>query len=179
MMDCSRFSDLLSDYLEGSLSPPLMQAMKDHREKCPACQRELTLESRLNEALRAGKIKEPPADFTDRLLEKLAKVPVYPISEKIPIINVVTAVVAILVLGGLLFFGVHRLLNFSNIVLLANHKFIGFAADLSDGLYNFFWNFSQQIQLLPGFFGSLVFAVIIIPLFLGWGVWETVKALRD
>lgn len=179
MMDCSQFSDLLSDYLEGSLSPPLMQAMKDHWEKCPTCQKELTLEGRLNQALRAGKLKEPPANFTNRLIEKISELPDPLVPEKIPIINVVTAVVAILVLGGLLFFGVHRLLDFSDIVLLVSQKFIWVAADLSDGLYHFFWNFSHQVQLLPGFFGSLVFAVIIIPIFLSWGVWETVKALRS
>ncbi len=69
-MTCPEIQDRLSAYLDGELTPEARLQVAEHIQTCAACQAELTLLERLEEAL--GALKAPvPLDLAERVLARL------------------------------------------------------------------------------------------------------------
>jgi hypothetical protein len=69
-MNCQRSRELLSDYIEETLPPPVLTELQAHLETCHEC-RALTESLReVVAALAAFREPEPPSDLTERILER-------------------------------------------------------------------------------------------------------------
>jgi hypothetical protein len=69
-VNCRRIQELLSDYIEDTLPPPLRREAEVHLESCAEC-RELTRSLREVVGLFASfEAPEPPVDLTERILER-------------------------------------------------------------------------------------------------------------
>lgn len=70
-MRCEELTTLLSGHLDGCNTPEQEKALQAHLETCENCRR--TLEDfRKNDALLAGTMKEPPADFTANVMKAIS-----------------------------------------------------------------------------------------------------------
>jgi len=67
MMTCERCRDILSEFLEGELSPSAEAEAREHLARCPACARELAELRALVAALHGLPEVEPPAELRARL----------------------------------------------------------------------------------------------------------------
>jgi predicted anti-sigma-YlaC factor YlaD len=64
-ISCQELVELLSDYLEGALAPPLDRSVRAHLAECPDCEiylDQLRLAVRLTGRLREGDLPEPARD---------------------------------------------------------------------------------------------------------------------
>lgn len=70
-MDCKDCLSLLSDYVDGALSGDFLPDIETHLARCPRCSFELSLLRKIDDALRAQRLKRASAGFTERLMERL------------------------------------------------------------------------------------------------------------
>jgi predicted anti-sigma-YlaC factor YlaD len=67
-MNCNQVQSRLSSYLDSELSGREMVAVRSHLDSCEACRAEETAERHLKELLSDLCVREPSADFEQRLL---------------------------------------------------------------------------------------------------------------
>ena len=70
-MRCKKANRLLSEKLDGMLSPRENAALAKHLDQCPACRRRLTNYMQLDAAL-ADLEKEPPAALQQNIMAEIA-----------------------------------------------------------------------------------------------------------
>lgn len=69
--------DMLSAYLDGLLSPDAERSMQQHLERCDACAGVLRAERSLLATLDAMSEVEPPADFVNAVMGRVAQYPAH------------------------------------------------------------------------------------------------------
>ena len=72
-MSCARTAPRLSSYLEGDLSARQRERVRAHLASCAACSDELDALRRTVALLRSWDPEEPPAGFTERVTERVAR----------------------------------------------------------------------------------------------------------
>ncbi|MFQ5743991.1 MAG: anti-sigma factor family protein [Acidobacteriota bacterium] len=76
--------DRLTAYLEGALSIDGMLWVKHHLQACGACREALAFEQQLLERLNCLKGIEPPPDFVDAVMARVAQQPAYRPPTRVP-----------------------------------------------------------------------------------------------
>ena len=71
VISCERAWELLSQQLDGPLSPQEMQELEEHLASCPACRKEQEELKQLDRALRDLGDIPAPADFTQRVMDQV------------------------------------------------------------------------------------------------------------
>jgi anti-sigma factor (TIGR02949 family) len=71
-MDCREAQTHLSQYLDGEASQERRQELETHLEACPACQAELALLTRLDQAFEDLAVPPPP-DVAQRVLARVRR----------------------------------------------------------------------------------------------------------
>ncbi|MBN1417984.1 MAG: zf-HC2 domain-containing protein [Planctomycetes bacterium] len=74
-MDCARCRSLISDRLERTASPALLQEMDAHLSACPSCGRELRQVEKALGLLRSAEREEPPPGLARAILAGAAAMP--------------------------------------------------------------------------------------------------------
>lgn len=72
-MDCDRYLELLSARMEGALSPEEEQALEEHLSRCPGCRAAGAQLAALQAAFPELEELEAPADFTQKVMERIRK----------------------------------------------------------------------------------------------------------
>jgi anti-sigma factor RsiW len=72
-LSCQRFSDLLSDYVEGRVSPDELRAMGEHRRACARCDALLADYERLPGVVRRATEASMPMGAKARLRRLLSR----------------------------------------------------------------------------------------------------------
>ncbi len=67
-MNCSRLESLLSDYMDGLLQEPVLQAFEAHLNQCASCQELLDEVAALRAQLEDFPVASPPDDLAQRIL---------------------------------------------------------------------------------------------------------------
>jgi hypothetical protein len=67
-MNCERFEELISDYLEGQLSPSLRAELEQHRASCPGCASLISEVQQVIVLCRSYPEAEPPITLPERIL---------------------------------------------------------------------------------------------------------------
>jgi len=68
-MNCLRYRDLFSAYLEGELSPAAKKELEAHLESCPACSHLFRITAQLGKEIQNLPEVEPPAELLARLYQ--------------------------------------------------------------------------------------------------------------
>jgi len=76
--------DRLSAYIEGALSPDATRWIELHLEKCETCREALDHESRFLEQIGALRNIEPPPDFTEAVMARVAQQPAFQPPAEVP-----------------------------------------------------------------------------------------------
>jgi anti-sigma factor RsiW len=74
-MTCERVLELLSDYLDGELSPAAMAGVQSHLRRCPDCEQEHRALRQTVQLLAAHGRQTIPIDCRDQVLARLRQVP--------------------------------------------------------------------------------------------------------
>lgn len=69
-MNCRRSEELLSDHLEGSLTPLLERELRAHLDGCDSCRQLSTAMREGVELLQSLEVPDPPEELTSRILER-------------------------------------------------------------------------------------------------------------
>lgn len=72
-MDCDRYLELLSARMEGALSPGEERALEEHLSRCPGCRAAGAQLAALQAAFPELEELEAPADFTQKVMERIRK----------------------------------------------------------------------------------------------------------
>ena len=67
-VDCRHWQELFTDYLDGSLAADREAAFQAHIDECATCRSEVAAEQRLATIMANQLLKDPPRDFTERVL---------------------------------------------------------------------------------------------------------------
>jgi len=119
-MNCCQINDIY-DYIEGSLPPGRRQDMEGHLEACPKCRRAVEERKLISGAASALPPLELPADFTDRVMSRIA-----PEKAKLPVWLIILASLSSLVaLGSVALIASGR--SLMGIALGAGHSFWEYA----------------------------------------------------
>lgn len=103
-MNCVECQAVLGDYLEGRLQGELRHEVARHLAACETCRLEAEADSHLEALLSGAPLKEPPADFAARVLDRTRPL-------RRPINAGVLAAVGYLASGAALAAGVYRSLT--------------------------------------------------------------------
>jgi len=76
--------DRLSAYIEGALSPDATRWIELHLEKCETCREALERESRFLERIGSLRSIEPPLDFTEAVMARVAQQPAFQPPAEVP-----------------------------------------------------------------------------------------------
>lgn len=78
-MRCEQFQELISAYIEHSITPPLAAKMEEHAERCSVCRAQLQDVQSLWRMMARAKRVEPPVALHARIMQEVdAKVPILP-----------------------------------------------------------------------------------------------------
>lgn len=69
-MNCARSEELLSDFVEATLAPPLASELEGHLRECATCTDLLASLREVLAAFEAFSVPEPPPDLVERVLER-------------------------------------------------------------------------------------------------------------
>jgi len=119
-MNCCRINDIY-DYIEGSLPPGRRQEMEGHLEACPKCRRAVEERKLISRAASALPPLEVPADFTDRVMSRIA-----PVKAKLPVwLIILASLSSLLALGSVALIASGR--SLIGVALGASHSFWEYA----------------------------------------------------
>ena len=72
-MDCQRWRELASDYIEGTLTGPALAAMREHTEACAKCQREEEVLRAMCRELNVLPQVDPPLFFRENVIAAIER----------------------------------------------------------------------------------------------------------
>lgn len=72
-MDCIKTKTLLNEYIEQLTDEDSTNQIKEHLRSCPSCQQEYQRLQKLISSLRSFTPQEAPADFTEKVMAKIAQ----------------------------------------------------------------------------------------------------------
>lgn len=135
--------DALTGYLDDTLSIDARQWMEHHLERCSVCRAALEQERGLSKRLDSIRGIEPPADFTEGVMARVAQQPPHQPSQQVPwrrvamwTSGVASSLAAVLLVGAWLLWNSGALQGVSPTSLLSRsvRAGAGYASELATGL---------------------------------------------
>ena len=72
-VDCNKWRDLASEYIEGTLPAPMREVMANHAKNCDSCKEDEKILRGLSHALSLMPEVDPPSFFSDRVMARIER----------------------------------------------------------------------------------------------------------